>query len=303
MTGIFLIVLSCVLWALDTLIRYPLVERQIDPLTIVFYEHVVLTLIFSLGLFPAIKRMGELRLSDVLSFFIVGGLGSAIATMAFTQSFIYLNPSMVILLQKLQPIVVIVLARLVLKEEIPKPFLIWGAICLFGGILVSFPDIERLYHLVRDDFKIVISHEAIQGFGLVGISILGWGSATVFGKRLSIAGFDTKAILGGRFLMGLLVLIPFIQWNKWSEKLIMRDMNDYVRVLVMVLISGALAMYLYYQGLKRLPAKTTAIAEMFFPFFAIIANWLFLDKQLTELQLVGGGLLIIGSLVIQLKKY
>jgi drug/metabolite transporter (DMT)-like permease len=42
---------------------------------------------------------------------------------------------------------------------------------------------------------------------------------------------------------------------------------------------------------------------MFFPFFAIIVNWVFLGKQLSELQLVGGAILIFGSLVIQLKKY
>jgi drug/metabolite transporter (DMT)-like permease len=71
----------------------------------------------------------------------------------------------------------------------------------------------------------------------------------------------------------------------------------------MVLFSGALAMWFYYQGLKKLSARTTAIAEMFFPFFSIIVNWVFLGKQLTELQLVGGGILILGSLIIQLKKY
>jgi drug/metabolite transporter (DMT)-like permease len=62
-------------------------------------------------------------------------------------------------------------------------------------------------------------------------------------------------------------------------------------------------MWLYYQGLKKISAKSTAIAEMFFPFFAVIVNWIFLEKQLTEIQLIGGGILILGSLVIQLKKY
>jgi len=71
----------------------------------------------------------------------------------------------------------------------------------------------------------------------------------------------------------------------------------------MVLISGAAGMYFYYQGLKRISAKTAAIAEMFFPFFAIVLNWIFLGKELSEIQLFGGMLLIIGSLIIQLKKY
>jgi drug/metabolite transporter (DMT)-like permease len=300
MGGTFLVILACLFWGLDTLIRYPLVERGINPITIVFYEHVILTLIFSLGLIPAIKRIGELKLADVFSFLVIGGIGSAIATVAFTQSFQILNPSLVILLQKFQPVVAIILSAIILKEEIQKQFLIWAAICLVGGLMISSPDIIRFYDLMRSDMGTVTSDNALKGYALVGVSILGWGATTVFGKRLSMMGFDTKSIMAGRFATGLLVLIPFVQWDR---SLILPQGEDYLRILIMVLISGGLAMWLYYQGLKRLSARTTAIAEMFFPFFAILVNWFFLGKQLTDWQLLGGGILMFGSLVIQLKKY
>ena len=300
MGGTFLVILACFFWGMDTIIRYPLVESGINPITIVFYEHIVLTLIFSLGLFPAIKRIGELKLADIFSFLVIGGIGSAVATVAFTQAFQFLNPSMVILLQKLQPVVAILLSAIILKEQVQKQFLIWAFICLVGGLLISSPDIVRLYELMRSDFSTVTSYNALHGYTLVGVSILGWGATTVFGKRLSMVGFDTKSIMSGRFLIGLLVLIPFVQWNR---SLILPHGEDYLRILIMVLISGALAMWLYYQGLQRLPAKTTAIAEMFFPFFAILVNWFFLGKQLNDLQILGGIILMIGSLVIQIKKY
>lgn len=300
MGGTFLVIIACLFWGMDTLIRYPLVERGINPITIVFYEHIILATIFSLGLIPAIKRIGELKLADVFSFFIIGGIGSAIATVAFTESFQYLNPSLVILLQKLQPVVAIILAAVILKEEIQKQFVIWAGVCLIGGLLVSSPDIERFYHLMVNNFGAVTSDVALRGYGLVAVSIVGWGATTVFGKRLSLAGFETKSIMAGRFLTGLLMLIPFVTWDR---SMVLPQGEDYLRILIMVIISGALAMWFYYQGLKRLSAKTTAIAEMFFPFFAIIVNWIFLGKQLTELQLIGGAILILGSLVIQLKKY
>ena len=300
MAGTFLVILSCLFWGMDTLIRYPLVERGINPITIVFYEHCLLTLFFSLGLIPAIKRIGELKLADVFSFIVIGGLGSAVATVAFTESFQILNPSLVILLQKFQPVVAIILSAIVLKEQIQKQFIIWAAICLVGGLLISSPDIIRFYHLIQSDYKSVISDNAVHGYTLVGISILGWGATTVFGKRLSMVGFDTKDIMAGRFLIGLLALIPFVKWN---SSMILPQGEDYLRILIMVLISGALAMWLYYQGLKRLSARTTAIAEMFFPFFAIVANWIFLGKQLNDIQLIGGAILLIGSLIIQIKKY
>ena len=300
MAGTFLVILACLFWGMDTLIRYPLVERGINPVTIVFYEHIILTLIFSLGLFPAIKRIGELKLADVFSFIIVGGIGSAVATVAFTEAFQYLNPSLVILLQKLQPVVAIILSAIILKEEIQKQFLVWAFVCMIGGLLISSPDIVRLYELMRSDMGIVISDNALHGYTLVGVSIVGWGATPVFGKRLSMVGFDTKSIMAGRFLTGLLVLIPFVKWNR---SLILPQGEDYLLILIMVLISGALAMWLYYQGLKRLSARTTAIAEMFFPFFAILVNWFFLGIQLNDWQLVGGGILVIGSLIIQIKKY
>ncbi len=300
MGGILLIIVACLFWGMDTLIRYPLVERGINPVTIVFFEHALLTLIFSLGLLGSLRRLGELTLAHFFSFFIIGGLGSAIGTVAFTESFKYLNPSLVILLQKLQPVVAIVLAALILREEIQKKFVIWAGICLVGGLLVSSPDIERLYHLLTTDLKTVTSDFAIKGYGFVAISIICWGATTVFGKYLSLAGYETKSIMAGRFLTGLLVLVPFV---KWDQSLLLPTKEDYVRIIVMVIISGALAMWFYYQGLKRLPAKTTAIAEMFFPVFAVGVNWIFLGQGLTELQLVGSGILLFGSLVIQLKKY
>ncbi len=300
MAGILLVIAACFFWGMDTLIRYPLVERGINPISIVFFEHTLLTLIFSLSLFSAFKRIGELKVGDVFSFIVIGGLGSAIGTVAFTESFQYLNPSLVIILQKLQPVVAILLARLVLGEEIHKPFIMLALLCMLGGVLVSAPDIQRFYHLMLTDYSKVTSDIALRGYGLAGVSIVCWGAATVFGKKLAMAGFDTKSILGGRFLTGWLVLIPFVQWG---PSLILTDGMDYVRILVLVLVSGALAMWLYYKGMAKIPAKTTAIAEMFFPFFAIVVNWIFLGQQLNPIQLFGGGLLIVGSLIIQLKKY
>lgn len=300
MTGLILIIIACFFWAMDTLIRYPLVESGLSPVTIVFYEHAILSLFFIWTILGAIKRTGDLKVSDMFSFFIVGCVGSALATVAFTESFNFLNPSLVILLQKLQPIIAISLAAIVLKEPVERKFLLWAAFCMIGGLLVSSPDIERFYQLMAKDFNLVISDSAMGGYMLVLISIIGWASATVYGKKLSLAGFDTRAILSGRFLSGLIALIPFVQWDR---SLILPHGEDYLRIFIMVLISGGIAMWFYYHGLKRISAKATAIAEMFFPFFAIIVNWIFLGKQLTDLQLAGGAILIFGSLVIQIKKY
>lgn len=299
MTGIFFIIFACSLWALDTLIRYPLVENGIDPVVIVFFEHALLTLICAPRLFKNIPRMGDLRVSDMVSFLIVGGLGSALATVCFTQAFAYLNPSLVILLQKFQPVIAITLAAMVLREPVPRPFLIWGFISLMGALLISAPDIHKVWMLLQIDPTRLGSEGAVKGYSLVAISVFGWGAATVFGKKLSLNGFDAGSIMGGRFLTGLVALLFFVPWG---GKLIFSDPTNYARIIIIALASGV-ALWSYYLGMKRLPAKLVSIGELFFPLMAVMVNWVFLGKQLTEIQMAGGLLLILGAFVLQLKKY
>lgn len=301
MVGMMCIIAATALWALDTLIRYPLVDGGINPVAIVFFEHLILTFVFLPKLVNNLPMIGNLKFSHGFSFLVVGAGGSAIATIAFTSAFMYLNPSLVILLQKFQPVIAILLAHWVLKEPLPRPYVFWAFICLVGALLISGPDIEKVIQLMKTDPSRLGSDGALTGYGLVFISVVGWGASTVFGKKLSLDGFEPSNIVGGRFLVGLMAIAFFVPWG--NNDLVFKDQTDYVRLLVMVIFSGALAMWLYYQGMKRLQAKVVTILEMFFPLIAILVNYLFLGKQLSDVQLLGGALLMFGACVLQFKKY
>jgi drug/metabolite transporter (DMT)-like permease len=298
MSGILLIALAGTLWSLDTLIRYPLVGKGVNPVLIVFYEHVILCLLFFLPYaFSLFKRLKDLNWKDVFSFFVIGGLGSAIATVAFTEAFVSINPTLVILLQKFQPVVAITLASVVLKEKIDKNFLLLAGISLLGAVLISFPDFSELMKLDID----LGESSKLRAYLLVLLSVVIWGSATVFGKRLSMRGFETKEIMAGRYILGLIFLFPFMKYQK--EAFLLPENTDYIKVTLMVLVSGALGMWVYYKGMLKLSAKNTAVAEMFFPLVAVIVNWIFLGQSLNLIQILGGLLLIFGSYTIHMKKY
>lgn len=297
LSGLGLIIGACAFWALDTLIRYPLLYSKIDAISIVFYEHLILTVIFSIVFFKSFKKIWHAKTSHYFYFFMLGAIGSAWATIAFTQAFIYLNPSLVILLQKFQPVFAIVLARIVLKEQIKNTFIFWAFVCLMGALLISYSDIASL---VKSGKTVLFNSTTFKGYILVLFSVCGWGAATVFGKKLSSEGYSSKQIMSGRFIMGLLAIIPFV-FNK--NDLFSHKIEVYGKISLMVMVSGILAMYLYYQGLKKTSARAATLGEMFFPFMAILVNWIFLEKSLGAIQLIGGAVLILGSLVIQLKKY
>jgi drug/metabolite transporter (DMT)-like permease len=299
-TGFFFVVAACALWALDTLIRYPLMQAGVEAISVVFYEHLLLTVIFITVFFKSFKNFWKGKPSHLFYFFIVGGVGSAFATVAFTRAFIFLNPSLVILLQKFQPIVAIILARVILKEEIKRHFVLWALVCLLGAFLISFEDIMKLGNSGENIYRLLVHPGAFQGYVLVLFSILGWASATVFGKKLGQEGFSDEQIMGGRFVTGFLCLLPLASL---PSDLFTHNVEVYSKIALMVLVSGLLAMYLYYQGLRRLSARTCSLAEMFFPFMAVIVNWLFLNASLSPVQILGGAILILGSMVIQLKRY
>lgn len=300
LVGPFLVILACTFWAFDALIRYPLMQGGVSAIDIVFYEHLILTSIFMVVFFKSLKSMFTVKIKHFLYFFIVGGVGSALATLAFTRSFYFLNPSLVIILQKFQPVVAIILARLVLKEQIHKMFLFWAGVCLIGGTLVSAEDLIKVFQSQSSWYSSVSPKNALLGYILVAISVIGWGAATVFGKKLGQEGFSDEQIMAGRFSVGFLCLLPFVTS---SNSLFQHNVEVYGKISLMVLVSGLLAMYVYYQGLRRVSARACALAEMFFPFMAVIVNWLVLGATLGTSQIVGGFLLLTASLVIQIKKY
>jgi len=300
MLGLGFIFLACTTWALDTLIRYPMLGK-ISAQSIVLFEHFFLTLLFVPLLWKMRHRIGELKLGVLFNFLIIGAMGSALATLAFTEAFSLISPSMVILLQKLQPVVAIILARIVLKERLSRAFLIWAILCFVGGVLVGHKDI--MPGLKDFDFRVNLfwSREMI-GYLLTMVAVISWGASTVFGKKLSLSGFNEREIMAGRFLTGLIALAPLYHLSSRDTSALLH-IDVWSKLIVMALLSGLVGMAFYYQGLKRLTARQCTLAELFFPLCAVLVNWFFLEITLDPIQLVGGGLLLLGSTVIQLKHY
>ena len=301
MLGIMFIILAGLLWAVDTLIRYPLLGQGISPARIVFTEHLFLAMIFLPMIMKAYKEVWETKLSSFFYFFVIGVGGSAIGTLAFTKAFGLINPSLVILLQKLQPIIAITLSSIVLGEKIKKEFIPWAILCLIGGMLISYHDIFP--GLAHFNFSMnLFSGRAGEGYLLALVAVGCWGASTVFGKKLSMQGFDEIQIMGGRFVFGFIFMSGYIYYYRHY---FVFDANPatWGKILVMVLLAGLGGMYFYYRGLKLISAHVCALAEMFFPLSAVAINWIFLGTKLSVTQMVGAGILLFSSAVIQLKNY
>lgn len=298
MTGTFFIMLACLTWALDTLIRYPLLELGYSTLQVVLFEHITLVLVTAPLIWQHRRVFQSMALKSYLALFFIGGVGSAIGTLAFTEAFHYLNPTVVILLQKLQPIVAIVAAFVFLREKIERHFMQWAVVILGGSLIMIWPDIvglsqASLYY--SDNLNSIV-----KGYGYTLLAVFAWGSATVCGKYLSLNQVPSNAIMSGRFISGLIVLaVIAIQTPAQIGAIKITDLTSLV---VMALLSGLLGMWLYYRGLVRIRAQYATLAEMTFPVFAAVINWLVLDMTLTSYQIIGASLLVLGNIGLRLRE-
>jgi len=269
------------LWGTDSLFRRPL-SAQFSPITIVFLEHCILSIVVLPFLIRARKAMTRLTATDWISLAFIAVGGSVAATSLFTFSIKYGNPSVTVLLQKTQPILTILLARFFLGERPSRWFWRCLAPAVAGAYLVSSPDWRAGFRIDPQQPLSILSALAAAGL---------WGSCTVFGRYV-VSKVPVTLLTGLRFTIALPVLAALFCLQPPGHTTIPAPLSTATLVAGMALIPGLAALLLYYHGLRYTVASVASAAELAFPITAVIANWAFLNIYLTASQLCGGLLLV-----------
>ena len=186
--GPALVFVAAALWATDAPFRTHLTQG-LSSNFIVLAEHAVSCLIAIPILLFNWANIKNISLREWLAILFIGICGSALAAVAFTESFHYVNPSVSIVLQKVQPLIAIGLAVWLLGEILHKQFWLWAAVALFGAYMVSFPDLKpQLYEGEAFNPNVIGALLALTAATL-------WGASTVFGKYvLRTAAFQTLTV-------------------------------------------------------------------------------------------------------------
>jgi drug/metabolite transporter (DMT)-like permease len=250
-------------------------------------EHFLGLLLLSPIIFLNWKRIFRIKKRTWLALGWVSLFGGLLGTLMITEAFFAafagkVSLATVIILQKLQPIFALLMARMVLKEKLSRKFYFWAILAVGSSYLLAFGE----QGLSLDLFN--LNNQAVWFAFLAAFS---FGSSTVFGKRL-VNSLDFSLSTALRFalttlLAGILVLIlgnynviNEINWKYW-------------RLLVLIVLSsGAVAMGIYYFGLKKIPASFASIAELFWPLSAIILDYIINKNILTSWQWLATGVLL-----------
>jgi drug/metabolite transporter (DMT)-like permease len=222
---------------------------------------------------------------------VIGWGGSALATLLFTTAFDVGNPTVVILLQKTQPLFAIALAAILLRERLGWAYWPCFAVAMVGAYLISFGDLEP--------FKALPSAEALAAALALGAALL-WGSSTVLG-RLVLKDLPFHALTGARLLLAVPLLAGIVVAQGAIGGLGSGFAAAPGRVVLLALIPGLLALLLYYRGLTGTRASYATLAELAFPATAVVLNWTFLGVGVSANQVLGfvllwGAVFVLGYL-------
>lgn len=282
----YLIVIAAFLWSTDALLRQPLTEH-LSSTVIVFYEHLFGVILLLPILIKNAKQFRRLGRGEWLAVLFIGVGGSALATIFFTTSFSYVSPSVAILLQKVQPLIAIFLATALLREKLGKRFWLWALVAMIGAYFISFPD--AIPQLTLYDAKGI--------YFALGAAVL-WGASTVFG-RIVIKKISFPTLTAVRLTVALLFITVLMSTQRTLGDISSVAGSDIWSLIIITIFPGTGALLLYYWGLKYTKASIATIAELFFPFSAIILNWIFLNETLVTMQIIGGVVLITGIFQVQ----
>lgn len=262
-TAPYFIMAAAALWALDGLFRTQL-TYSIPTTSIIFFEHVLGFIILSpiiIKNFRWIKAIKTETWKVILLMTLVSTvLGTLFFTEALARSFAYNDYVTPILLQKLQPIFVIIMSAIFLKEKLSIRFIFLATTALMGSYLISF-----------GTAPISLSFDGKEIIYLLAIgAAFCWGTGTILSKKvLDKVEFPTATAL--RFLLAIPISFAFIFMLKQSYDFTQIATGDFVRFLIIAGITGgAGALFLYYWGLQNTQAKISTFAELMFPVVSIL---------------------------------
>jgi drug/metabolite transporter (DMT)-like permease len=273
--GVVLVSVAATMWGLDGLIRKPLSDTT-TAYTIVFGEHVVLVLLTLPLLIPALVALYRAGPAYVAAGIAVGAGASAIATILFTKALFHGDFITVVVLQKAQPLIAVLGAWIVLKEQ-PRPGFAWFLLPALAGIwLIALP------HPLDPHARGLTPIAETLGAAAL------WGMGTVFGRLLGRR-LAFEHVTTVRFAFGLVAsacALPIVGAAAWSGA------HDSFWIAILALVTGLFALGLYYYGLRRTPALLAALGELAFPVTASLVGIYVFDSSLRWTQWVGVGVTV-----------
>lgn len=290
--GAFAISLAAAFWGVDGIVLTPRLYN-LDVGFVVFMLHALAFLIMNSFLFREYKQIKRFNSADLTTFFLIALLGGAIGTMSMVHALFLVNfekLTIVILLQKLQPIFAIALAVIFLGERMRRYYFIWATLAIVAGYFLTFG--TRLPNLSTGDNTL----EAAL-FSL--LAAFSFGSSTVLSKKI-LGKYSFQTATFYRYGFTSLIMLIYVLGAGLYTQFDVVSRENWIVFLIIAMTTGSGAIFLYYYGLRKVRAVIATICELFFPVTAIILDYLINDQRLSWVQWISAFLMLFAIINLNL---
>ncbi len=275
---------AAALWGLDGVVLTPRLSN-LNVIFVVFLLHALPFLLMNSFMFKRYKELKNLDRKAFYSLILVSFFGGAVGTISIVYALFIVNfqeLSVVVLLQKFQPVFAIVMAAIFLGEKLSPKFLIWAGIAVVGGYFLTFGwDLPNLQTDANTLKAALLSLLASFSFG----------TSTVFSKRL-LQRIDYVSATFFRYGTTTIILLPVVLVLGFSINFHQITPNNWLIFGIITLTSGCVALLLYYYGLRHVKASHATLLELFFPISAILLDYFINGNVLSSFQWVSAIVMI-----------
>lgn len=290
--GTIAISISAIMWGFDGVVLTPRLYN-LDVLYVVFILHFIPFMLMNIFMFNQYKYLRTFVRQDYILFLLVAFFGGALGTYSIVKALFLVDfqqLSVVVLLQKLQPIFAIVLAGILLKEKIKKNFVVWASIAIVSSYFLTFG-----FNLPNYSNNTNTIYAAMYAL----LAALSFGSSTVFSKKILLNHNFITATFYRYGFTSLILLILVLVTGRLAE-LQQTTPENWLFFIIISLTTGSGAIFIYYYGLRRVKAIVATISELLFPISAILFDYFINDSVLSPIQLISATIMVFA--IIKLSK-
>jgi drug/metabolite transporter (DMT)-like permease len=295
--GPWLVGLGAALWGTESAWRIPL-NNLFDAPVIVWWEHVLILLMFLPILLPQLSRLREIDGRTWGHLIFSGFAGSAVGTVFFTLALKNGNPTVVNVILNIQPVISTLGAYFLFGDRLTPRFFVYATIAIIAGVFLSVEHPE----LIGVSF-------AQAGLNLgtcyALICALFWGLSTVAGRGVML-GMPLKLASGLRIVVGLIcmtaILVVYGKLNPaalWPTAAKDNTGTAIGAMFLLASISGGIPLLFYFEGLRLTRASTAGYFEMLQTLAAVCITWGFFHAKLYPHQVVAALVLMAAVAMVQ----
>ena len=294
-TGALAVAASATLWGIDGILLTPQLYN-LNTAFVVFVIHLFPFLLMNCFFFKQYQLLKTMSRSDFLYFTLIALFGGALGTLAIVKSLFLLhfnNLSVIVLLQKLQPVFAVLLARIILKEKIKKHFVLWAVIALVGGYFLTFgwslPDFST--EGITTVYAALLSLLAAFSFG----------SSTVFSKKI-LGNYSFYASTFFRYFFTTVIMLAIVLLTGHIGDFSQITTRNWLFIALIGLTTGSGAIFLYYYGLRNVKASISTFLELMYPITAVVLDYFVNKTVYSPVQWIAAIVMIFSIVMLNVEK-